>query len=150
MNWFYGCRLGYPQGLREQHPSGIQQESTFSSTHILYLYMFYVQFFMTNPYQLVLRMSESTRSPSGTLRATSWWCTAGFCFHIYNYILYMFYAQFFMKNPYKLVLRMSESTKAPSGTLTATSWWCTTGFYLRHNPLHIIYVLCLVCHDKSA
>ena len=39
MNWFQGCpnRLGHPQGLREQHPGGVQQESTFSLTHTYYL-----------------------------------------------------------------------------------------------------------------
>ena len=35
MNWFHECPswLGHPKGLREQHPGGLQQESTFSLTH---------------------------------------------------------------------------------------------------------------------
>ena len=84
-------------------------------------------------------MSELVRSPSGTSRATSWWSTAGFYFHINLNILFMFYAQFCMTNQYKLVLRMPESTMSPSGTQRATSWWCTAGFYF-HINLHILFM----------
>ena len=62
-------RLGHHQGLREQHPDGVQQDSTLSPTFTYY--MFYAQFFKTNRYKLFSRRSKSTRSPSGTLRPTS-------------------------------------------------------------------------------
>ena len=34
INYFHGdlSQLGRPQGLREQHPDGVQQDSTFSPT----------------------------------------------------------------------------------------------------------------------
>ena len=140
-------------GRRERHPHEAHQVEE-KSIQLYILYMFYVQFFKPNRYELVSWMSELTRSPSGTSRATSWWSTARVYFLLNTYVLYMFYAQFFMTNPYKLVLKMSESTRSPSGTSRATSWWSTARVYF-HLITYVLYrfysyfLVFHVFHDKS-
>ena len=57
-------------GRRERHPHEAHQVEE-KSIQLYILYMFYVQFFKPNRYELVSWMSELTRSPSGTSRATS-------------------------------------------------------------------------------
>ena len=57
-------------GRRERHPHEAHQVEE-KSIQLYILYMFYVQFFKPNRYELVSLMSELTRSPSGTSRATS-------------------------------------------------------------------------------
>ena len=43
----------------------------------------------TKPINQCQKYHMLTRSSTGTLRATSWWCTAGVYFHINTYILYV-------------------------------------------------------------
>ena len=51
INYFQGdpSRLGHPQGLREQHPDGVQQDSTFSPNATFTYYIRFMLIFQDKP-----------------------------------------------------------------------------------------------------
>ena len=109
------------EGIREQHPDGLQQDSTSSYTLTYYIFYFMLSFsrqtdinyFQGDPSQLGHHQGPREQHPDGIEYL-------GFDFIMNPHILYVL-CMFFKTHRYKLVSWMSESTRSPSGTSRATS-----------------------------
>ena len=123
------------------HPNEAHQEDE-KSIKLNIIYMFYTNFFKTNWYKPVSWMSESTRSPPGTSRSTSWWCAAGFYFLSTLRCQICFMPIFSRKNRYKLVSWIFESIRSPSWTLS-NILMVYSRILLFHEPLQL-YIICFM------